>query len=1385
MLYIACYIASLFYINDKDEHHRRPRKNLITSLWKSTSKALIKAIDQLDRTWNPGSLSDRELRYYRITLAAQRGKRKKRYFTTTALMAMAFIAMGAHEDRYDNDVIFDTDSGKVGLDNRCSACISPYLSDFETEPDSTVRKIKGFGGSVTGGARRGTLSWKFADDTGRIHAFRVPNAYYVPQAEYRLLSPQHWAQTRNKDRRHTGVVTNGLESTLYWRDVDNQKCQRTIPLGRRDNVSTFRLADGFTKFEAFCTEIQQDIGSDDDPAAMPAGVVSDDESSISSAESSYPGTPSTDDTQRGRTTIGLEDPAQQTNPRTSHSEGGIPHSEGGTESTIPTEINFEADPQGPHIVEEEEEDKIPDNHVAELLRYHQRFDHLPMAKLQEMARQNVIPRRLAKCALPTCSACLFSKAEKRPWRQKSVKNKQPPSKPTRPGQVISVDQLKSPTPGLVAQMRGIPMKARYEYATVFVDHYSGMSYIHLQKTQDAEETVEAKIAFERYAATMGVKVLNYHGDNGIFRANLWVQHCAKNDQGLTFAGVGAHHTNGMAERRIKELQNMTRASMVFAAHRWSNAITTNLWPYAMRLANESINAAPRMSDATKRSPLQIFSNSVVSVNKKHFKPFGCPVYVLDESLQTNRPHGKWKERTHVGIYLGRSPHHPRNVALVLSPTTGLVSPQFHVKFDSSFSTVKDLKIESKWQLKAGFVTQREHSEKTKGQERKGRASKRTSSEGPSGRTQPVTKRVRSGETNRGQDGRDHQPDQDDLNRGGVSTTDNDSRLQPEQQQAQDPNPEAERIVENPNQTRSGRVPKPVRRLIDAMETQVDEIFCLQSLFPDTDAKGEEDPLLAYKANADPDTMYMHEAMREPDKAEFIRAMVKEVEDQMGNGNFTIVKKSTVPKGQTIFRAVWQMKRKRDILTRKVKKWKARLNLDGSTMTRGRHYEFSYAPVARWNSIRMILSMAALKGWHTTQIDYVLAFPQAPVEREMYMEVPRGFEIEGSKPGEYVLKIHRNIYGNKAAGRVWNKYLTEKLIKEVGFVQSKTDECVFFRGSVVYVLYTDDSILAGPSKKEIDRVISDIKKAKLDITVEGDIQDFLGVHIDRKKDGTVHLTQPHLIESVLNDLRMTEEELKTKATPASSSKILSKHPESQPFDKSFHYRRVIGKLNYLEKGSRSDIAYIVHQCARYVEDPKREHGDALRWLGRYLAATKDKGTIYRPMNERGLEVFVDASFCQDWVPAEADNRDTARSRHGYYIMYAGCPIQWKSQLQTEVTLSSTESEYTGLSYALRDAIPMMRLLQEFKEQGFQVIDSTPKVHCKVFEDNSGALEMAREHKYRPRTKHLNVKLHHFRDYVIRNEISVHKIDTKDQLADILTKPVNEDTLTRLRPKIMGW
>jgi transposase InsO family protein len=189
----------------------------------------------------------------------------------------------------------------------------------------------------------------------------------------------------------------------------------------------------------------------------------------------------------------------------------------------------------------------------------------------------------------------------------------------------------------------------------------------LQKSTTADETLLGKQAFEQYAKDRGVTIKAYHADNGIFRAHKWVDACRSKGQLLTFAGVNAYHQNGMAERRIRSLQDQTRTMLIHANQRWPKCVTANLWPYAMRMANDVLNETPNMLDKQRRTSQQIFANTKVQPNPKHWKPFGCPVYVLDSRLQgAGGIFHKWKQRSKVGIYLGRSPQHARSVALVLS-----------------------------------------------------------------------------------------------------------------------------------------------------------------------------------------------------------------------------------------------------------------------------------------------------------------------------------------------------------------------------------------------------------------------------------------------------------------------------------------------------------------------------------------------------------------------------------------------------------------------------------------------------------------------------------------------------------------------------------------------
>jgi hypothetical protein len=213
-----------------------------------------------------------------------------------------------------------------------------------------------------------------------------------------------------------------------------------------------------------------------------------------------------------------------------------------------------------------------------------------------------------------------------------------------------------------------------------------LSYVHLQKSTNANETVEAKVAFERFANASGVKILHYHADNGVFADNKFKAHVASQNQTLTFCGVNAHFQNRLAKRRIRKLTKHARTMLIHEQKRWPSTITANLWPYALRQANDLLNGTPNIP-LDGKIPNNVFARTDVAPNPKHWFAFGCPVYVLDDHLQAGKKVNKWTDRARVGVYLGQSPQHARTVSLVLSLQTGLVSPQFHVRMDSAFKTL--------------------------------------------------------------------------------------------------------------------------------------------------------------------------------------------------------------------------------------------------------------------------------------------------------------------------------------------------------------------------------------------------------------------------------------------------------------------------------------------------------------------------------------------------------------------------------------------------------------------------------------------------------------------------------------------------------------------------
>ena len=193
-------------------------------------------------------------------------------------------------------------------------------------------------------------------------------------------------------------------------------------------------------------------------------------------------------------------------------------------------------------------------HVQELMHYHEKLGHMSFRRIRQMARSGILPTRLSKCDIPLCPSCLYGKLSRKAWR--TSKHKNAIAKALKPGQFISVDQLESSTPGLIAQLKGTPTRDRYRIATIFVDHFSDYTFVHLQRDTSSEETLRAKREFERISRSMGVKITHYHSDNGRFIDNAWSNDAMYQGQSVSLCGVKAHHQNGKVERRIRELQDL-------------------------------------------------------------------------------------------------------------------------------------------------------------------------------------------------------------------------------------------------------------------------------------------------------------------------------------------------------------------------------------------------------------------------------------------------------------------------------------------------------------------------------------------------------------------------------------------------------------------------------------------------------------------------------------------------------------------------------------------------------------------------------------------------------------------------------------------------------------
>ena len=495
-------------------------------------------------------------------------------------------------------------------------------------------------------------------------------------------------------------------------------------------------------------------------------------------------------------------------------------------------------------------------------------------------------------------------------------------------------------------------------------------------------------------------------------------------------------------------------------------------------------------------------------------------------------------------------------------------------------------------------------------------------------------------------------------------------------------------------------------------------------------------------------------------------------------------------GMNILPSTWAFKIKRfpDGL---VKKYKARFCVRGDKQKEGIDYFETWSPVVQWTTVRSTIILAAKKGLVSAQADITAAFVHAELKpnEDIFVHQPAGF-----RRGEnLVLKLKRSVYGLKQAPRYFFGYLTEHLVSdELGFVQSKRDPCLFVGKDVIIVVYVDDILFFAREDSQITTIIEQLKARGVAIRREGSAEGFLGVDIKRSTttDGKPQITflQTGLTKRIITALGL-DCSLSTKhSTPAETSP-LPKDTDGEPAVGNINYPAVVGMLLYLSGHSRPDIAFAVSQVARYTFKPTRKHEQALVRIGRYLKGTLGRGMIMEPTDTPRVDCYPDADFAGLYGHENSQDPHCARSRTGYVISAFGCPVVWRSSLQSAIALSTMEAEYVALSTACKDLIPVVGMVRDLSEAVGMDSSFNAKLHIKIHEDNVGALTLARLEPARmtPRSKHYAIKYHWFREYVSDpvNKVSLVKVDSKNQLGDIFTKGLAAPTFEHLRRLLMGW
>jgi hypothetical protein len=460
------------------------------------------------------------------------------------------------------------------------------------------------------------------------------------------------------------------------------------------------------------------------------------------------------------------------------------------------------------------------------------------------------------------------------------------------------------------------------------------------------------------------------------------------------------------------------------------------------------------------------------------------------------------------------------------------------------------------------------------------------------------------------------------------------------------------------------------------------------------------------------------------------------------------------------------------------KMRARLVQRGDLLKQFYSDDEKYSPTLRAQTTKMLLTETLYKNMITKQYDVPLAYLNAEPGRVTVCHPIEDYEKYDDQGRPMYFLLNRNLYGGVDSGKQWYDHNTKFIIDELQLIQCPEDPCLFYNEErTVYVAcYVDDLIIATSDQALQDYYYKRFFD-KYAIKDEGDLHWYLGVKYERTEHGlftsqTAHVNK--LIEFCgLNDAHHTLKPYSTRQTiiPVEEYSSLREHQEKQEW-----LQKVVGQLIYLSCCTRPDISTATNIIARYTTKPSPAIIEAAKHIVRYLKGTKHLGTLIQPHNNQRITCYVDASFAQDW-------KLHGYSRYGYMMFINNTPISWKSSYLRCNVLSTTEAEYCALSQCARDAIPLQKLQHSISNTKN---DSNIPIQIDFKEDNQSTIKtVLREEIANLRCKHISTYYHFIRDLHKQGICNIQYINTKEQLADFLTKTtISTDEFIKIRNKIMS-